>query len=108
MFLVVADELHEALQHGARRRPEAPVALRDLLSEADTRSEMTTFAALQDAERELQARTQAAWTTYGDELRGLDRIAYDLAEGAAWDTLQATLRELAEQRSRAPAASPGD
>ncbi|MEA2137937.1 MAG: hypothetical protein QOG56_1087, partial [Solirubrobacteraceae bacterium] len=31
---------------------------------------MTTFAALQDAE--LEARTLAAWTTYGDALRELD------------------------------------
>ena len=54
---------------------------------------MTTFAALQDAERELEARTHAAWTAYSDALRGLDRIAYEDAEPAAWDQLQATLRE---------------
>ena len=62
---------------------------------------MTTFAALQDAERELEARTHAAWTTYGDELRGLDRIAYDDAEPAAWEQLQTTLRELQELRAAA-------
>jgi hypothetical protein len=63
---------------------------------------MTTFAALQDAEREIEVRTYAAWTTYGDALRGLDPIAYDDAEPTAWDQLQATLREL--QELRAPAA----
>jgi hypothetical protein len=61
---------------------------------------MTTFAALQDAE--LEARTLAAWTTYGDALRELDAIAYDDAEPAAWEQLQSTLRELREPR--APAA----
>jgi hypothetical protein len=60
---------------------------------------MTTFAALQDAERELEARTHAAWTTYSDELRGLDRIAYDDAEPDAWARLQLTLREVDELRA---------
>ncbi len=59
---------------------------------------MTTFAAPQDAERELEARTVAAWTSYRDELRELDGAAYAAAETAAWDGLQATLRELQEQR----------
>jgi len=62
-----------------------------------------TFAALQDAERELEVRTHAAWTTYSDELRGLDRIAYDEAEPAAWEQLQATLGTLAELRATAHA-----
>ena len=66
---------------------------------------MTTFAALQDADRELEARTHAAWTTYGDALRGLDAIAYDEAEPTAWDALQATLREAEEQRVAAAAAA---
>ena len=52
---------------------------------------MTTFATLSEAERALDARTQAAWAAYGDELRGLPRSAYDAAEPAAWDRLQATL-----------------
>ena len=68
---------------------------------------MTTFAALQDAERELEARTHAAWTTYGDALRGLDRIAYDEAEPAAWDALQASLREVEEERAATTAAARG-
>jgi hypothetical protein len=68
---------------------------------------MTTFAALQDAERELEARIHAAWTTYSDELRGLDRIAYDDAEPAAWDQLQATLREVEELRASAAAPAAG-
>ena len=41
---------------------------------------MTTFAAAQDAQRELKARTVAAWTTYSDDLRGLDGTAYADAE----------------------------
>ncbi|HEV7807368.1 MAG TPA: hypothetical protein VGO80_16225 [Solirubrobacteraceae bacterium] len=66
---------------------------------------MTTFAALQDAEREREARTHAAWKTYGDTLRGLDPFAYDDAEPAAWDHLQAKLREPPQPRpSDSPAA----
>ena len=65
---------------------------------------MTTFA-LQDAERELEARTLTAWTAYGDALRGLDRIVYDDVEPAAWDGLQATLREVEELRASAAAAA---
>jgi hypothetical protein len=66
---------------------------------------MTTFAALQDADRELEARIHATWTAYSDELRGLDRIAYEDAEPAAWEHLQETLRGVEEQR--ASAAAPG-
>ena len=65
---------------------------------------MTTFAALPDAERELETRTHAAWTTYRDALRGLDSIAYDDAEPAAWDQLQATLLELRPADSPAAGA----
>jgi len=65
---------------------------------------MTTFAALQDTELELDTRTHAAWTAYGDELRGLDRIAYDAAEPRAWHQLQATLREVEARRESAAAA----
>ena len=65
---------------------------------------MTTFAALQNTERELEERTHAAWTTYGDDLRGLDRIDYDDAEPVAWERLQATLREVAELRTAAASA----
>jgi len=68
---------------------------------------MTTFAALQDAERELEARTHAAWTAYSDELRGLDRIAYEDAEPAAWDQLQATLRVVEQQRASTAASAGG-
>ena len=59
---------------------------------------MTTFAALQDAEREHEARTAAAWAAYSDELRELDGTAYAIAEPAAWEGLQSALRELQEQR----------
>ena len=68
---------------------------------------MTTFAALQDAARELEARTQAAWTTYSHELRGLDRSAYDEAEPAAWEQLQTTLRELQELHAEVSPAAQG-
>ncbi len=63
---------------------------------------MTTFAALPDAQ-ELEALRCAAWTTYSDELRGLDGPAYDDAEPAAWDRLQANLRDLAPPRPELPA-----
>jgi hypothetical protein len=75
--------------------------------EADTRSDMTTFAALQDAERELEARTAAAWAAYSDELRELDSDAYDVAEPAAWEGLQSALRELRVQRDELEASGGG-
>ena len=64
---------------------------------------MTTFAALPDAQ-ELEALTCAAWTTYSDELRELDGRAYADAEIAAWDRLQAALRELEAARPGLPAS----
>jgi len=69
---------------------------------------MTTFAALQDAERELETRTAAAWVAYSDELRELGSPAYAIAEPAAWDGLQSALRELQEQRDEllAPGGTP--
>jgi hypothetical protein len=69
---------------------------------------MTTFAALQDAQRELEALTLAAWTTYGDALRELDGSDYADAEPAAWEQLQATLRDAAEQPSPPAAPSSSD
>jgi hypothetical protein len=69
---------------------------------------MTTFAT-PDTERlraELDARTRVAWTAYRDELSSLEGRAYDDAEAAAWDQLQATLRELAIARAALPL--PGD
>jgi hypothetical protein len=68
---------------------------------------MTTFAALPDHQRraaELDARTTAAWKAYGDELRELGRDAYADAEPAAWDRLQAELREIAALRAELPEA----
>ena len=65
---------------------------------------MTTFAT-PDTERllaELDARTRVAWTSYRDELSSLEGRAYDDAEAAAWDQLQATLRELAVARAALP------
>jgi hypothetical protein len=69
---------------------------------------MTTFAT-PDSERllaQLDARIRVAWTAYRDELSSLEGRAYDNAEAAAWDQLQATLRELAIER--AELALPGD
>jgi hypothetical protein len=63
---------------------------------------MTTFAAQPEADRrlaELDALTRRAWGTYRDELRELAGRPYDDAEAAAWDQLQATLRELASERA---------
>ncbi|MEY2442346.1 MAG: hypothetical protein QOJ46_1772 [bacterium] len=63
---------------------------------------MTTYAAVLDAQ-EIEALTCAAWTTYSDELRDLAGQAYADAEIAAWDRLQANLRELASRRPALPA-----
>lgn len=62
---------------------------------------MTTFAR-PDTERrlaELDARTRVAWTSYRDELSSLEGKAYDDAEAAAWDQLQATLVEVEVERA---------
>jgi hypothetical protein len=63
---------------------------------------MTTFAAQPETERllaELDARTRSAWSAYRDDLRELAGKDYDDAEAAAWDQLQATLRELEAERA---------
>ena len=68
---------------------------------------MTTFATRDTARlAEIDARTRLAWTSYRDELSSLEGRAYDDVEAAAWDQLQATLRELAIER--AELALPGD
>ena len=62
---------------------------------------MTTFATT-DTERrlaELDARTRVAWTSYRDELADLQGAAYDDAEAAAWDQLQAALRAVEAERA---------
>ena len=48
---------------------------------------------------ELDARTRVAWRSYRDELVSLEGRAYDDAEAAAWDQLQATLREVEIERA---------
>lgn len=72
---------------------------------------METFAAQPETERrlaELDALTRAAWGTYRDGLRELAGRSYDDAESAAWDQLQATLRDLeAERASLTTAPAPG-
>ncbi len=52
---------------------------------------------------ELDARVRAAWSTYRDELSTLEGRAYDDAEAAAWDQLQATCAS-SRSRCRARAA----
>ncbi len=64
-----------------------------------------TTAAAHDVERELRARIAAAWRTYSDDLRGLEGAAYADAETAAWEGLQASLREVEGQRAQSPAAA---
>jgi hypothetical protein len=48
---------------------------------------------------ELDARTRAAWASYRDALSTLEGAAYDAAEAAEWDGLQATLREVEATRA---------
>lgn len=69
---------------------------------------MTTFATPDTARllAELDARVRVAWTAYRDELSTLEGRAYDDAEAAAWDQLQATLREVEVERTEL--ALPGD
>jgi len=62
---------------------------------------MTTFAT-PDTTRllaELDARTRVAWTSYRDALSTLEGAAYESAEPAEWDGLQATLREVETARA---------
>jgi hypothetical protein len=69
---------------------------------------MTTFAARPDAARrlaELDALTRGAWNAYRDDLRELEGTVYVDAEAAAWDQLQATLRELEAERAALVAAA---
>ena len=69
---------------------------------------MTTFATPDTELRlaALDARARVAWMSYRDELSSLEGRAYTDAEAAAWDQLQATLREL--EVERAELAPPGD
>lgn len=62
---------------------------------------MTTFATPNSARlrAELDARTRVAWTSYREALHDLEGAAYDAAEAAEWDQLQATLREVESARS---------
>ena len=63
---------------------------------------MTTFAAQQDRQAELDARRSAAWTMYSDELRELGPDAYAEAEPAAWEQLQERLAEVEALRIGSP------
>jgi hypothetical protein len=72
---------------------------------------MTTFAAQPDTARrlaELEALTRSAWTAYRDDVRDLEGRAYEDTEAAAWEQLQATLRELEAQRAALAAPTPAD
>ena len=68
---------------------------------------MTTFAAPQDTERELEARTSAAWSGYRDELQGLAGQDYADAEALAWDRLQVALGELQPPSREQPGRGTG-
>lgn len=70
---------------------------------------MTTFAVQPETERrlaELDASIRSAWSSYSEELRDLDGAVYDDAEAAAWDQLQATLRELQTERAALAPTTP--
>ena len=68
---------------------------------------MTTFATPDTTQllAELDARTRVAWTSYRDALSTLEDAAYDAAEAAEWDQLQATLREVETARADLQARS---
>lgn len=57
---------------------------------------MTTYAPHDAA---LDERTRQAWAAYRDELSELSGKAYDEAETTAWERLQETLRDIAEDRA---------
>ncbi len=70
---------------------------------------MTTFAAQPETERrlaELDASVRSAWASYREDLRELQGADYDDAEAAAWDQLQATLRELEAERAALVPSTP--
>lgn len=54
---------------------------------------------------ELDARTRAAWSSYRDALTALEGPAYDAAEAARWDELQAALDEISSARAELTAAA---
>jgi hypothetical protein len=68
---------------------------------------MTTFATPRTARllAELDARMRVAWASYRDELSTLEGRAYEDAEAAAWDQLQATLRQLDVARAEIAVSS---
>ncbi len=45
----------------------------------------------------IDPRVQAAWDSYRDDLRDLEGAAYEQAEKAAWDRLQADLFTLTDE-----------
>ena len=72
---------------------------------------IATFAAQPGTARrlaELEALTRGAWTAYRDDGRDLEGRAYEDAEAAAWDQLQATLRELDAERAALGETTPAD
>lgn len=61
---------------------------------------MTTFAT-SNGERlraELDARVRVAWSSYSGELASLEGRAYEDAERAAWEQLQAALDAIEAER----------
>lgn len=62
---------------------------------------MTTFSTQPEIERriaEIDACKCGAWAAYREDLRGLEGRAYDDAEAASWERLQAIQRELDAER----------
>jgi hypothetical protein len=57
---------------------------------------MTTYA---PHDATLDERTRKAWGAYRDELADLSGKAYDEAETTAWERLQETLGDIAEDRA---------
>ena len=71
---------------------------------------MTTFAADHDTSRQLQeldARTRTAWEDYRSSVTTLAGTEYEEIEPVSWERLQQALNELADERQRLVAASPG-
>jgi hypothetical protein len=66
---------------------------------------MTTYA---PHDATLDERTRKAWGAYRDELADLTGKAYDEAESAAWERLQETLRDIAEDRTASPTSGEGE
>lgn len=59
---------------------------------------MTSVAPDTDQLEELDAETRQAWATYSERLRELTGEEYERVESESWETLQAELRRLENER----------